>query len=88
MTVGELKNLLAQFNDDAPVILSIDGEGNGYSFLSDGAEYLYDPSDRRYIEQVWMTHEELDVEITKENGYTEEDRALEGAVSAVVLWPL
>lgn len=89
MNVGELKDLLSQFPDNIPVLLSSDSEGNSYSPLSDGAEHLYDPRSRYYIEQVYMTNAELDEILASDNkyGYSEEDRAPEGSISAVVLWP-
>lgn len=95
MTVGELRKFLKQFPQDIPVILSRDPEGNGYSMLADGGLSLYDSEERPYyIEQIYLTHEELDAEIAKDKannkqwGYSEEDRAPEGAVPAVVLWPI
>lgn len=89
MNVGELKDLLNQFTDDTPVILSSDGEGNSFSPLYEGGEHLYDPNSRYYIEEVYITNEELDEILAGPNksGYSEEDRAPEGSVPALVLWP-
>lgn len=89
MNVGELKDLLNQFTDDTPVLLSSDGEGNSYSPLYQGGEHLYDPDFRYYIDHVYMTNEELDEILagTNKYGYCEDDRAPEGSVSALVLWP-
>lgn len=91
MTVGELREFLEQFPQDIPVIMSSDGEGNSYSMMAGGGISLYDPEDKPYyIEQIYLTHEELDEEIAKDKawGYTEEDRAPEGAVPALVIWPI
>jgi hypothetical protein len=92
MNVGELKDLLNQFTDDTPVILSSDEEGNNFSPLYGGEEHLYDPDATHspyYIEQVYMTNEELDEILAGPNKshYSEEDRAPEGSISALVLWP-
>lgn len=89
MNVGELKDLLNQFTDDTPVILSSDGEGNSFSPLYEGGEYLYDPKYRYYIEQIYPTNEALNEILAgpNKNHYCEEDRAPEGSVLALVLWP-
>lgn len=82
MNVKELKELLEKFNDDDIVIVSKDGEGNGYSPLATAEEVSYE------AECTWsglvgireLTDEHIDV------GYTEED-LLENGVDAIVLWP-
>lgn len=92
MNVGELVKLLAQFSDDTPVILSADSEGNSYSPLADGDECLYEAYEPHswYMERIYLTHAQLDEYLNSDNthGYTEEDRAPEDAILALVLWPI
>lgn len=92
MNVGELIGFLSQYSKNTPVLLSSDEEGNSYAFLSDVEEMMYKPDatySPYYIEQIYMTHERLDAVLAENQslGYTEEDRAPEGAITAIVLWP-
>lgn len=43
MTAGELKEKLAEFPDNMPVVLSIDLEGNEYKPLADVSCGVYEP---------------------------------------------
>lgn len=88
MTVGELIQALREFPSDLPVLLSADEEGNSFSTLSDVDDCLYDPNTPYYIDQIYITHADLDLALVNDKGYyTEEDRAPEGSIPAVVLWP-
>lgn len=80
MNVKELKEALANYPDDMPVILSSDEEGNGFNQLYDVAESMWFES--RYGGETYVMEEFIGT-----LGYTEEDRAPEGAVKALVLWP-
>lgn len=87
MTIGELIEFLSAFPKNLPVILSTDEEGNGYNHLRYCAESLYDPTERYYIDTVYLTHEQLDEEIAKNKGWSEEDRAPDYYVAAMILSP-
>lgn len=82
MLVKELLAALTDAPEDAPVILSIDGEGNGYKEL--------DTVDTQW--NSWIPEDgeiglrSLDDE-SRLQGYTEEDVAPEGSQPCVVLWP-
>jgi hypothetical protein len=76
LTVSKLKALLAELPDDALVVLSRDGEGNGFSPLADTSTGKYEP------EQPWFgefheapTHPARD------------EQPAEDALDAVCLWP-
>jgi hypothetical protein len=74
MTVGDLKNRLAEMSDDLPVILQKDAEGNGYSPLSwISREKLYEP-ESDWSGEVYGTESDYDLP--------------ENAVRAVVLGPV
>jgi len=83
MKVKELKELLAQFNDEDIVILSKDSEGNNFSPLSDIEECSYKAETTWYGE---IGLRELTDEDIK-NGYSEED-IFEDGENAIVLWPV
>lgn len=59
MNVGELKLLLSQFNDDTPVIVASDAEGNdfhwldayGTGFVKTGTTHLYSIYDAEDIKE-------------------------------------
>lgn len=80
---------MSEYPKDTPVILSSDSEGNSYSPMSDVEECLYDPDTTHYIERIYLIPAQLDAYLNAEKtrGYTEEDRAPENAITAVVLWP-
>jgi hypothetical protein len=87
MTVKELIQQLQTYDQDLLVVLSKDGEGNGFSPLgqSDGDNNSYVPSStcrgELYIDK--LTPELI------EEGYTEDDLPHDPqAVRAVVLWPI
>jgi hypothetical protein len=84
MNAGELMELLKDVPADTIVIMSADGEGNGYSPLADAdIDSAYD------AETTWSGDVHLR-ELTDElraQGYSEEDVAGPGAVPCVVLWP-
>lgn len=79
MNVKELRKILKHYPDDMLVILSRDEEGNGFSQLYDVAEGMYMIGD---WERVYVLDKDIGT-----RGYTEEDRAPEGAVQVIVLWP-
>lgn len=73
--VGELRAELAGVPDDTPVILSKDGEGNGYSPLSSvSKDYVYEP------ESTWSG----EVHDTTDDEYEPDDED----VRVVVLGPV
>jgi len=79
VTVGKLIELLSQYPEDLPVILSSDSEGNWYSLLYEVDEAMYRTRDN----EVYMTKEQVD----SNPKYSDEDRAPEDAVRVVALWP-
>lgn len=87
MKVKELKTLLADLPDDMTVVMSKDGEGNGYSPLSqvDGDNQVYIP-DSTYSGEIML--KELRG-ADRSLGYTEEDVADpdDNGEDCVVLWP-
>ena len=76
MTVGQLKELLAELDDEMPVILSQDSEGNGFSPLVDVEPSWY-IAETTYSGDRWWP----------EDDETEED-APSDAMRAVLLWPV
>ncbi|MFZ4266651.1 hypothetical protein [Streptomyces arboris] len=86
LTLGTLRALLAEFDnlpDDAPVIIQKDTVGERFSPALGGEEAMY-VEGRRYDAEVYPTPEQ----IAESDDYTEDDEAPEGAVRAIVLWPL
>lgn len=81
MTVKELIELLKQFPEDRLVVMSSDEEGNSFTTLYDVAESMYVAYGPNYGETYVLD------KYIGTMGYTEEDRAPEGAVPVVVLWP-
>jgi hypothetical protein len=68
MTAGSLRAQLSVLPDDAPVIMSRDAEGNGYSPLSSvWADYVYEP-DTTWSGQVYGPEDRED-----EDSYYPED---------------
>jgi len=45
MTVGELKEKLAEFTDDVEVVISIDGEGNDFKRVTELETAMFLPND-------------------------------------------
>lgn len=83
MNAGELREFLVGYPDDMPVILEKDAEGNGYSPLCAAAEKMYYPTSS-WSGECHPTDEEVD----EGRWYSEEDRAPEGSVRAIVLGPV
>lgn len=83
-TVGELKKLLADLDDDMVVVQSKDSEGNGYSPLSGYSIEVYAPVTTWYGE-LWHPYDDEDYwgEILD----PEEHVRPENAVDCIVLWP-
>ena len=80
MTIKELKAILEAHNDDDMVVMAKDGEGNGYSPLSNVELMRYRP-ERRWSGEVGLREIQA--------GYTEEDVFDEdGDVDCIVLWPI
>ncbi len=79
MTVGELKKALCDVPDDWPVILSADGEGNGFATLSSVELARWDAKERE-TKLFALT----DVLIAKGFG---EDDVNPDLPPAIVLWP-
>lgn len=84
-TTGDLVSWLVKFPSDTPVVLSSDSEGNGFSPLSDHEERMYYP-ECTWSGETGPTAEQL-VE-WNENPEDWRDPNEEGAVRAVVLWPV
>ncbi|MGW5925206.1 hypothetical protein ACWF2L_03030 [Streptomyces anulatus] len=86
LTLGALRALVAGFDglpDDAPVIIQKDAEGNYFSPALGAEEAMY-LANSEYSGEVHPTPEE----IAESDRYTEEDEAPEGAVRAIVFWPV
>jgi hypothetical protein len=85
MTIRELIEELKTYPQDSVVVMSEDGEGNGYSPLSGFSDGVYVP------ESTWNGDYHVGRALTKEleeAGYTEEDvYDGEDAQDCVVLWP-
>jgi hypothetical protein len=77
MTVGELRAQLASLPEDMQVVLSKDGEGNGYSPLDQATTGLYEP------ETTWSG--EFREEHIKGNHAPGEDQSYP---QALCLWPV
>lgn len=85
MTVKDLRKALVGLPDEMPVILQKDGEGNGYSPLSQA-----DGDNNSYVADSTWSGEVLLTKLTKaleKKGYSEEDVAVDG-VPCVVLCPV
>lgn len=86
MTIKELIAILETLPEDLPILMSKDGEGNGYRKLSEyGVSYennAYNDDDENDIEVGLL---KLDAE-SIEAGYDEED-VLEGGSPCVILYP-
>jgi hypothetical protein len=87
MTVGDLRAALADVSDDTLVVLSKDGEGNGFSPLADA------DTDSMYVPHTTWSGETKLKTLTPElqaQGFAVEDTAFgfSEAVEAVVLWPV
>jgi hypothetical protein len=79
MTVRELKERLKGIDDDRLVVLSRDGEGNGYSPLADVDD------NAKYADRD-IGLERLTAELI-ESGFSDED-VMGGGQRAVVFWPV
>lgn len=88
MNVGELKALIKDMPDEWSVILQRDAEGNGYSPADGGEEGLY-LADTDWSGTAYNTHDKVTQMIAEHPCYwSDEDRAPEDAVPALVLWPV
>ena len=79
MKVGPLRALLATLPDDMLIVLSKDGEGNGYSPLSDTS----DPTTTVYEADSTWSGEIVDTDDLDDDGPVSPD-----AVPCLVLWPV
>ena len=82
MKVKELKELLKNVDDNRLVVMSKDGEGNGFSPLADIDDTSNYEADSTWSGEVGI--EKLTPELEKQ-GYGEED--VNHGVPALVLWP-
>lgn len=85
MTLDDLRAELAKLDHlpgDTPVVLSKDSEGNGFSPLAEVETAMY-RAESTWSGEHYMTDEQVDAD----PGYDDEDRAPEGSVPAVFLWP-
>ncbi len=87
MTVKQLKKLLEKFDDKDIVVLSKDGEGNGYSPLSDyGDEYYI--ADSTWSGELAYTEKDFkDSWFEKEDETYKEYLKRNKAKRCIVLWP-
>lgn len=85
MTLDDLRRELDALGlpGDTPVILEKDAEGNGYSPLAGLAEAMY-KAETTWSGEAYATNAEVDDPASR---LTDDDRAPEGAVTAVVFWP-
>lgn len=74
MTVGELIKELTDCPEDAVVVLSKDGEGNGFSPLSNHSAEHY-RAENTYSGEL------------RDSEYDEAEDGPDGAIRAIVLWP-
>lgn len=83
MTVDELIEILKGMPGSHKVVMSKDGEGNGFSPLAVAEESMYE-AETTYGGEIYLT----DYQIEHDPMATEEDRAPEDAIPVVVLWPV
>lgn len=81
MNVKQLKEELSKYPDNMQILISSDEEGNGFNRLYELAESMWLRSDWDG-DQIYVMPEMIGT-----HGYTEEDRAPEGAEKVLVLWP-
>lgn len=84
ITVRELREALADMSDDMVVVLSSDGEGNGFSPLGEVDESMYLAEGDHYGE----TYPTPEAVADPHNQFTEDDEAPAGAERVVTLWPM
>lgn len=86
LTLADLRAQLAVFDDlpgDTPVVMSKDGEGNGYSPLAELELGMY------LADSTWSgEHYPAAEQLRDDPNADEEDGAPEDAVHAVFLWPV
>jgi hypothetical protein len=84
MTLDELRAELAELDlpGDTIVVLSEDGEGNGFSPLAEVETAMYS-ADSTYSGEHYLTEEQ----VAADPEYGEDDLAPDDAVPAVFLWP-
>lgn len=82
MKVKQLKKLLEKIDDDRIVVLSKDGEGNGFSPLADLDDNSTYAADSTWSGEIGI--EKLTPEMRKQ-GYSSADT--NNGVPALVLWP-
>ena len=80
MKVKELREILANYPDDHPVIMAKDGEGNNFSPLADYSD------DLKYLPESTWAGEVYSPEDLED--YEEDDPYREGMQDCVVLWPV
>lgn len=83
MTVGELKGILEEYDDEREVILATDEEGNGFYQLQLVEPYKFRKHYRRTSGDIGL---ETLLPCDIEDGYTEED-VIEDGTFALVFWP-
>lgn len=86
LTLADLRSQLAAFDhlpDETPVVMSKDGEGNGYSPLAELSPGMY------LAETTWSgEHYPTEEQIAAEANADEHEHAPDDAVHAVFLWPV
>lgn len=87
LTIGKLKKLIKNMDDDLVLICQKDGEGNGYSPLAglddDNNLYLADSTYSGVVGPAKLT------KALKDRGFTEEDlESAAGGIPCAVLYPI
>ena len=86
LTVKELKELLNEYDDNLPVYLSSDPEGNSYCVLSENCfGFGYARSLDYFLEDI-KSYKKLTPELI-DRGYSEEDLAEEDDKEILVIFP-
>ena len=84
ITVGQLKEILAGYNDEMLIVMSRDSEGNGFSPLADHGKQIYVP-DSTWSGDIYEI--ELTAELIEQGFTTDELYDGDDGVQAIVLWP-
>lgn len=86
MTVGKLRNAIAQYPDDMAIVMSSDAEGNKFSPLDrDGVvDGMYVP-ETTWSGEIYLTPEAVEM---GRPAYTDDDLPPDNAVRVLVFYPI
>lgn len=88
MNVGELRAALDKFEDDTPIVLAKDEEGNGFSPLAEAMPGMYEATST-WSGEHYLSDEQRRETAANENADPDDYcEAPESAVEAVFLWPI